>query len=73
MTSKLFTAEATLKTSEANKQALTVSFNAEDVTLYVNCSVVAVTPEKNAAIVVMLKYVVITFCWAVRIMGIPMT
>lgn len=56
--SKLLTPEVTLKTSERNQKKLTIPLSGSDDSssslLKVNWSVVAVTLEKNVAIVVML-------------------
>ena len=55
ITNKLCAADATLNASEDNKSVLTAMSSGVDVDWYVNWIIVAFTPEKKAAIVVMVK------------------
>lgn len=61
---KLLTPDDTLKTSDKNQKRLTTPLKELDgtasVSAYVNCSVVAVTLEKNVAIVVKFTYRVVS-------------
>lgn len=66
MPSMLLTPEETLKTRDRNQKKFTSPRKAGSVFIsaYVNCSVVAVTLEKNVAIVVMLTYRIVSLSFS---------
>jgi hypothetical protein len=69
--SRLFTAAAILKTNEENQNALTDFPSTPSVNWYENCSVVAVTAEKNVATVDKFRRFEAACCWANLIVGTP--
>lgn len=71
ITRRLLTADAMLNTSEAKRNPLTAFSSAVLLDVKVNCSVVAVTAEKNVAMVVMFRYLEDSYFCALRIIGMP--
>ena len=67
---KLLIAEATLKMSDKNQNALTALLIALSIRLKENCRVVVETLEKNAAIAVMLRYLETAACCASLTTGV---
>ena len=69
--SRLFTADAMLKTRERNQKEFTASEICVPVWVKENCSVVAVTAEKKVATVDRLRRFAATCFCAKRMVGIP--
>ena len=71
MANRLLTADAILVSSEQSHNVLTAIWRPVLLDIYENWIVVAVTPEKNVAIVVIMRYFEVMRSLAAIILGIP--